>query len=288
MLADGTEGLRDDRHLRFKAGRGPLPVEGILRRRYEAVDDEIGRLRLDPCNRAGKVRCVERKQFRPHDPAAGIGDVFTDPAFGDLAENIISAENIDLLAEALHRMWNQRAETLAYGRAGHERIAVAYAAFIWLCVEVGDFAAIEDRPHDFARRAGDGAEDRRDPVAQGQLLRVLRIKLVVRLCVVGHQRNLASQQSAGGVRFVDDETEHIAFRPTLELEQPGDIVEGADFDIGFRRKCATGAKTENPGCCDSAGGEKLATAKGHRTVLSSSMDSTWRPASRLRAHERDK
>jgi len=69
-----------------------------------------------------------------------------------------------------------------------------------------------------------------------------------------------------------DETEHIAFWPTWSLEQPGDIVEGADFDIGFRRKCATGAKTENPGWLRYAPvAEKLATAKGHRTVLSHRM-----------------
>ena len=135
--------------------------------------------------------------------ALALLDIVRHPFGGDLAVVVVGGQHVDLVAPLLHRVVDDRLDRLRRRRAGDEAIAVADAALIEDVVEIQRVAAAERLPDRFARRRGDAGVRHIDLVFAHELLGVFGVERDIRLAVVLLELDLAPEQAAGGVDFLD-------------------------------------------------------------------------------------
>src|SRR6185369_4882442 len=86
-----------------------------------------------------------------------------------------------------------------------------------------------------------------DAVAQRELLRELRVKLVGRLRIVAHDLDVPAQEAAGGVDLLDGELDALELLRAEGLHRPGGVADRPELDGGPLRERETGQRRPSDG-----------------------------------------
>ena len=191
-------------------------------------------------------------------------DVVRHPFGGDLAVVVVGGQHVDLVAPLLHRIVDDRLDRLRRRRAGDEAIAIADAALIEDIVEIERVAAAERLPDRFAGRRGDAGMRRIDLVLTHELLSVFGVERDIRLAVVLLELDLAPEQTAGGVDFLDGQRIRHHDRLAVNVEHAGIILDAAELDRRILRMDAEERHASQH--CGRAGGIEQGPAGDHESV----------------------
>ncbi|MNT42059.1 hypothetical protein D3C72_1784580 [compost metagenome] len=150
--------------------------------------------------------------------------------------------------------------------ASGEVVPVAHAAFILVVVEVQRAVTIQHGAHHLARGRRDSRMHHGGLVAQGRLLRELRIELHVGLRVIGDEVQLPAQQAAVGIDFFRREAQRVHDRLAIDVQPARQVINGGNIDFFFaggEGACARQARQRGGRGGDGGGRQELAAVHAH-------------------------
>ncbi len=230
VLVADAKGGGAQRNLLVHARGRPLAEEGHVRAADERGADEVGLFLLNLGDGGAEIGHVEREEIGLEGRAAALLDVVRDPLGGDLAVVVVGGQHIDLLAPLLHGDLDDRRHGLGRRGAGDHAIAVAHAAFVQHVVEVQGVGAPEGLADGLARGRGDAAMHDVHLVVARQLLGVLGVQRNVRLRVVLHHLNLASEQAARRIDLVGGHGGGLHHRLAVAVQIARVVEHRTEFD----------------------------------------------------------